>query len=87
MNDQRADEREDVTGTGLEVMDRESGVAFHGDAKNVSGHGLLFHASMEPPVGADLDVKMGAANAELHVTRVERIAAGGFDIAGRLTRR
>lgn len=87
MIDQRTDERHDATGTGVEVMDRESGVEFHGDAKNVSGHGLMFHAAMEPPVGAELDVKLGASRGAMQVTRVAPSAGGGYDIAGRLTRR
>lgn len=87
MINNRMDERVDATGTEVEVMDRESGVEFHGDAKNVSGKGLLFHATMEPPVGADLDVKLGDARGAMQVTRVAPAAGGGFDVAGRLTRR
>ncbi len=87
MMNQRMDEREVVSGTDVEACDAESGVDFHGDAKNVSTHGLLFHATMEPPVGADLDVRMGETRGALHVTRVQPAAGGGFDIAGRLTRR
>lgn len=86
MINKRMDERVDATGS-VEVLDRESGVEFQGDAKNVSGHGLLFHATMEPPVGADLDVKLGDTRGAMHVTRVAPSAGGGFDIAGRLNRR
>lgn len=87
MINKRTDERIEVTGTNVDVMDRESGVEFRGDAKNVSGAGLMFHASMEPPVGADLDVTVGEARGAMHVTRVAPAAGGGFDVAGRLTRR
>lgn len=82
----RTDERQHTTAP-VDVVDFESGVEFSGAARNVSAHGLKFHAGMEPPVGAELSVRVGDARSQMQVTRVEACAAGGFDVAGRLTPR
>lgn len=82
----RIDERQQTTAQ-VDAVDFESGVEFSGAAQNMSAHGLKFHAGMEPPVGAELAVRVGDERANLHVTRVEACAAGGYDVAGRLTPR
>ena len=85
MTEQRQDDRE-VFEASLAVMDLESGVEFAGDVKNRSERGLLFRATREPPVGADMQVTLAGKNERLRVLRVEA-CEGGFDIAGKLTAR
>ena len=88
MTEQRQDDRQDLDAASLSVVDVESGVEFEGEGKNLSGHGLLFHASMEPAVGADLQVTMSGKQtmrASVRVVRVE-VKEQGFDVAGRITR-
>lgn len=88
MTEQRQDDRQDLDATSLCVVDVESGVEFEGAGKNLSGRGLLFHASMEPAVGADLQVTMAGEKplrASVRVVRVE-VKEQGFDVAGRITR-
>jgi hypothetical protein len=85
MTEQREEERHDLECT-LSVVDVESGVEFEAEARNLSGHGLLFHAAMEPPVGADMQVSLSGARKNLRVLRVEAQAHGGFDVATRITR-
>lgn len=87
MTEQRSDEREHLEATPLSVVDVESGVEFDGEAMNRSGHGLLFHAAMEPPVGADLQVTMSGQRSSVRVLRVEPKHEGGFDVAGVIRRR
>jgi hypothetical protein len=89
MTEQRQDDRQDLEATSLSVVDLESGVEFEGEGKNLSGHGLLFHAAMEPAVGADMQVTLTGEKpmrASIRVLRVEPQARGGFDVAGRITR-
>ena len=86
MTEQRMDDREPLEATPLNVVDVESGVEFDGAAMNRSGHGLAFHASMEPPVGADLQVTLSGERSKVRVLRVEPTRDGGFDVAGRITR-
>ena len=86
MTEQRMDDREPLEATPLNVVDVESGVEFDAEAMNRSGRGLLFHASMEPPVGADLQVTMSGQRSKVRVLRVEPKGDGGFDVAGRITR-
>lgn len=83
MTEQREEERHDFEAT-LSVVDVESGVEFEAEAKNLSGRGLLFHAAMEPPVGADLQVSLAGARKTIRVLRVEAHARGGFDVATRI---
>jgi hypothetical protein len=86
MNEQRQANRHSLEETSVDVVDMDSGVEFAGEACNLSGTGLSFRASMEPPVGADMKVTLkGRKNlsARLHVTRVQRDGAG-FEVAGRL---
>jgi hypothetical protein len=85
MTEQREEERHDLD-CNLSVVDVESGVEFEAAGKNLSGHGLLFHAAMEPPVGADLHVSLSGARKTIRVLRVEAQAQGGFDVATRITR-
>lgn len=88
MTEQRQDDRLTLEDMSVAVVDHESGVEFSGEGLNASAKGLAFHASMEPPVGADLQVTLrGQKNltAALRVTRVEKKSAG-FDVAGRLSR-
>jgi hypothetical protein len=89
MIDQRQADRTPLEDTTVEVVDLESGVEFSGRAHDVSSGGLSFRAAMEPPVGADMKVKLsGGASlrGELHVTRVDQTASG-FRVAGRLSKR
>ncbi len=86
MTEQRMDDRESLQATPLDVVDMESGVEFDGSAMNRSGRGLLFHASMEPPVGADLQVTMSGQKSKVRVLRVEAKREGGYDVAARVTR-
>jgi len=74
----------------VSVVDVESGVEFSGDVRNVSLAGLLFHAHMQPVVGADMELTFEhpdspTLHAKLHVVRVES-QADGYDIAGHLRR-
>ena len=88
MTEQRQDDRQDLDATSLCVVDVESGVEFEGEGRNLSGRGLLFHAAMEPAVGADLQVTMSGEKsmcASVRVVRVE-VKGQGFDVAGRITR-
>ena len=88
-NEQRRSKRQ-ASSTNVSVVDLESGVAFSGDLRNVSLAGLLFHANMQPVVGADMELRFEHSatpqlTARLQVTRVEA-HANGFDIAGSLKR-
>lgn len=88
MTEQRQDDRQHLEATSLSVLDLESGVEFEGEGRNLSGRGLLFHASMEPVVGADMHVTLSGEKplrASIRVVRVEQ-SEGGFDVAGRITR-
>jgi hypothetical protein len=84
VTEQRHEDRQDLEGT-LCVVDVESGVEFEAEARNLSGHGLLFHAAMEPPVGADMQVSLSGARKNIRVLRVEA-EDGGFAVASRITR-
>ncbi len=86
--EQREEERSLPAITNVSVVDLESGVEFDGDVKNVSLAGLMFHAHMEPVVGADMALRFEYPNspmlhARMNVTRVEE-QAHGFAIAGTL---
>ena len=88
-HEQRQTKRQ-ASNTNVSVIDIESGVEFSGDVRNVSLAGLLFHAHMQPVVGADMELKFEhpaspKLRARLQVTRVEA-HADGFDIAGSLKR-
>lgn len=86
MTEQRQDDREHLEATSISVVDLESGVEFEGDGKNLSGHGLLFHAAMEPAVGADMQVTLcgqKSMKARVRVVRVEP-RSGGYDVAARI---
>jgi hypothetical protein len=88
MTEQRQADRHSLEDTAVSVMDLESGVEFSGEGHDLSGTGLSFHASMEPPVGAELKVTLqGRENlsARLEVTRVKKDAAG-FAVAGKLSK-
>jgi hypothetical protein len=85
MTEQRQDNRE-VFETSLAVIDLESGVEFAGDVKNRSKHGLLFHAALEPALGADMQLTLEGRRASIQVVRVEP-SGNGFDVAGRITAR
>ncbi len=68
----------------VEVIDIESGIDFRAEGIDVSESGLSFHASMEPALGAQMQVKLGgggAAQAEFKVLRIVRDAQG-FTVAG-----
>ncbi len=86
--EQREQERSLPENTIVSVVDLESGVEFEGDVKNVSLAGLMFHAHMEPVVGADMVLRFEYPNsprlhARMNVTRVEE-QANGYAIAGTL---
>ena len=86
MTDQRQAKRRTLEETPVAVIDIESGVEFHGAAKDVSASGLSFDSSMEPALGADMLVKMSGTeglHATIEVTRVEP-RDGRFAVAGRL---
>lgn len=86
MTEQRQDDREHLEATSISVVDLESGVEFEGDGKNLSGQGLLFHAAMEPAVGADMLVTLSGTKsmkARVRVVRVEP-RSGGYDVATRI---
>lgn len=88
MTEQRRDDRLTLEETRVAVVDHESGVEFSGEGLNASAAGLAFRATMEPPVGADLEVTLrGKKNlvAALHVTRVAK-QRDGYDVAGTLSR-
>ena len=85
MTEQRQDDRQHLEAASLSVIDLESGVEFAGEGRNLSGNGLLFHASMEPVVGAELHVTMQGKRSRVRVLRVLPLAQGGFDVAGRIT--
>jgi PilZ domain len=88
MTDQRLAERRALSDTTVCVVDHESGVQFAGAANDVSNTGLSFRTELEPPVGADMSVRLQGSTAlegTLTVTRVSP-GAGGFDVAGRLFR-
>jgi hypothetical protein len=84
MTEQRQDDRQHLEDTAVSVLDLESGVEFEGQGRNLSGHGLLFHASMEPVVGADLHVTLAGGKKSVRVLRVEPKPEGGFDVATRI---
>lgn len=88
MTEQRQDDRLTLEDTTVAVVDHESGVEFSGQGHDVSSAGLSFHASMEPPVGADLQVTLRGEKNLVGALRVTRVAAkaDGFDIAGRLSK-
>lgn len=85
MTEQRQDDRE-VFETSLAVVDLESGVEFAGDVKNRSDHGLLFHAALEPCVGADMQFTLDGERSSLRVVRVEP-SGSGFDVGAKITAR
>ena len=70
------------------ILDAASaaGVEFSAEGRNLSSHGLLFHADLEPPVGADMQISLSGARKNIRVVRVEPRARGGFDVASRITR-
>jgi hypothetical protein len=85
MTEQRQEDRQDLEGT-ICVMDLESGVEFSAEGRNLSSHGLLFHADMEPPVGADMQISLSGTRKNIRVVRVQPQERGGFDVASRITR-
>ena len=88
MTEHRHDDRHELHDTAVHAEDVESGVAFTGEARNVSGTGLCFDAGIEPPVGAEMHVSLdGAAHARgtMEVTRVEK-SSTGFRVSGRFAR-
>ena len=88
MTEQRQDDRQHLEDTSIAVVDLESGVEFEGDGKNLSSRGLLFHAGLEPAVGADMQVTLSGQKSMKARIQVVRVSphAGGFDVAGRITR-
>jgi hypothetical protein len=88
MTEQRQDDRLTLEDTTVAVVDHESGVEFSGHGHDVSRAGLSFHASMEPPVGAELQVTLRGEQNLVGALQVTRVAAkaGGFDVAGRLSK-
>ncbi len=89
--EQRQQPRLHLQGTPVSVVDVESGVEFTADGMNLSGKGLMFHASLEPVVGADMQVTLEsdeakALRASIRVVRVAAHPEGGYEVAGRITR-
>ena len=89
-SEQRAAARTTPEQGRVSVVDIESGVEFSGDIHNVSLAGLLFHAKLQPVVGADMALRFEYPNAptlyaRMNVVRVEP-HENGFDIAGKLRR-
>ncbi|MFO0598306.1 MAG: PilZ domain-containing protein [Myxococcaceae bacterium] len=88
MNDQRHSERLTLEDTTVDVVDQESGVEFQGLGRDVSDGGLRFEASMEPPVGADMDVRLSGSTSLKGKMKVIRVAPrqGRYEVAGLLSR-
>jgi hypothetical protein len=74
------------------IVDTDSGAEYHGDAKNLSGKGLMFEAGFEPRIGAELKVtitsmqsRMPPLVANFTVMRVLAREKGLFEIGGELS--
>jgi hypothetical protein len=81
--DQRQQERTRHE-TGVHVVDIESGVEFPAETIDVSRGGLCFHASMEPALGAEMEISFGGRSDSKSLFKVLRIDARtqGYRVAG-----
>ena len=73
------------------IVDMESGSEYNGDAKNLSGKGLMFEAAYQPAVGAELQVTVTSSQsrmpplvAKFTVIRVIERGLGQYEIAGEM---
>ncbi len=82
--DQRHDARAPLSAS-LHVVDIESGIEFPADAIDGTGTGLAFRSTMEPALGAELEVTFCESGAPslFRVLRVEP-KPDGWRIAGEL---
>lgn len=76
----------------VEIIDEETGAEYQGEARNLSGRGLMFEAQVEPSVGATLKVtvssnqsRMPPLHAAFKVVRVQKQKGGRFEVAGELS--
>jgi hypothetical protein len=71
----------------LYVVDIDSGIEFRAEAIDTCRGGLSFHATLEPALGADMEVTIpGRATSAFKVLRIDA-AMKGFNVAGQLTPR
>jgi hypothetical protein len=81
--DQRSDARQKLDAN-LYVVDIESGVEFSAEAIDTCRGGLSFHASMEPALGAEMEVTVpGRGPSAFKVLRIDA-TGGGYHVAGQL---
>jgi hypothetical protein len=88
-NEQRKSPRQPTAHTQVSVVDVESGVEFDAAAYDVSSAGLKFLSQLEPPVGADMHVRLSgdtSLKAMLRVLRVTKVSPATFEVAGSLSR-
>lgn len=76
----------------VEIVDEDSGVEYQGEARNLSGRGLMFEADVEPKAGANLKVtvssnqsRMPPLHAGFKVIRVQKQKNGRYEVAGELS--
>lgn len=76
----------------VEIIDEDSGIEYQGEARNLSGRGLMFEANVEPTAGAALRVivssnqsRMPPLHAAFKVIRVQKQKNGLFEVAGELS--
>lgn len=76
----------------VEIIDEDSGTEYQGEARNLSGRGLMFEADIEPKVGTSLRVtvssnqsRMPPLHAAFKVIRVHKLKGGRFEVAGELS--
>ncbi|QGX41406.1 PilZ domain-containing protein [Permianibacter aggregans] len=76
----------------VSIVDLDSGAEYHGEAKNLSGKGLMFEANFEPALDAELRVTVASMQsrmpplvASFKVVRVIKKDDGMYEIAGELS--
>jgi len=74
------------------IIDENSGKEYLGEARNLSGRGLMFEADVEPTVGDNLKVvvssnqsRMPPLQAAFKVARVQKLKIGRYEVAGELS--
>jgi hypothetical protein len=73
----------------VHVVDIESGIEFRAETIDTSSGGLSVRASLEPALGAEMEVTFGAKAQRRSLFKVLRInpSESGFRIAGELKQR